>query len=114
MLRIALQLLLALSLVLQGPLPVLAAISAQASADDCARAMAQEDGGKNPAEKSAPCCRHDCTPAACMQVCLASAAFVAPAALTLARFDPASAAPTRRPLPSHSRDEGPPIRPPIA
>ncbi|MBN8884161.1 MAG: hypothetical protein J0I77_00445 [Rudaea sp.] len=112
MLRTVLKLLLSLSLVLQGPLPVLAAISARAQADDCMQAMAQQGGG---AEKKVPCCVGDCPPAACVQACLAGlAAFLAPGAPGLAPSDSAHAHAPSSDTSVVGRDEGPPIRPPIA
>ena len=109
--RIALQFLLALSLVLQGPLPVLAAAAARAQSDDCMQAMQHGAAG----EKKAPCCIGDCAPSACLQACIAgTAAFIVPAGVGWAASDLAGAALTpmdTRPL---GRVESPPIRPPIA
>jgi hypothetical protein len=110
MLRLVLKSLLALSLVLQGPMPVLAAVSARARADDCMQAMAQGGG----AEKKAPCCVGDCAPSACMQACVAGlAAFLAPQASALPRVGPAGMAHAGVEARPPARDEGPPIRPPI-
>jgi hypothetical protein len=109
--RIVLQFLLALSLVLQGPLPVLAAAAARAQADDCMQAMSHGDA----AEKKAPCCIGDCAPSACLQACIAgSAVFIVPASLDWTASDLAGAALTPMDARPPGRDESPPIRPPIA
>ena len=110
MLRIALKLLLALSLILQGPLPVLAAVAASTNADDCAQAMQHGDG----MGKKAPCCIGDCVPTVCMQVCVSGfVAFLVPGVFDLAPLSATSHSAAQFDSSLLGRDEGPPIRPPI-
>jgi len=109
--RIVLQFLLALSLVMQGPLPVLAAAAVRAQADDCMQAMQHGDTG----EKKASCCVGDCAPSACLQACIAgSAVFVVPSGMNWTASDLAAAALMPMDVRPPGRDESPPIRPPIA
>ena len=113
MLRIVFQFLLALSLVLQGSAPVLAAVSARANAqDDCMLAMTQDEGGKSTSDKQ-DCCKRHCTPAACIQMCTAGCMFLAPAPFALIPVESARTAAALFMPAVYSRDEGPPVRPPI-
>ncbi|MBS0583982.1 MAG: hypothetical protein JSS42_12860 [Proteobacteria bacterium] len=108
--RIALRFLLALSLVLQGPLPVLAAAAMRAQADDCTQAMARGDA----TEKKAPCCIGDCAPAVCMQACVANfAAFLVPVVADWTASDRGGATLVQTDTRPSAGDESPPIRPPI-